>query len=67
MRFTGRFPGIMGWLVPVPGMEFAGEGMGAGGTGGVPAPPLMAAEVDDEAEKVATCGVTCSGMIRQYR
>ena len=51
-RFTGRFPVIMGWFVPV--MEVAGEGMGAGGTGGVPQPPPpLVAEAVEAAEKVA--------------
>ena len=71
---TGRFPGIMaappGAAVP-PGMDVAGEGMGAGGKGGVPLPPpplpppLVAPEEDEEdAEKgTVVCGVTCRGTI----
>ena len=47
--------------VVVPVIEVAGEGMGAGGTGGVP-PPLVV-EVEEAAEKVAVCGVTCSGIL----
>ena len=41
----------------------AGEGMGAGGTGGVPPPPPLVVEVEEAAEKVAVCGVTCSGIL----
>ena len=48
-------------------MEVAGEGMGAGGTGGVPPPPPLVVEVEEAAEKAAVCGVTCSGIFSTNR
>ena len=56
----------------VPGMDVAGEGMGAGGKGGVPLPPLppplVAPEEDEEAAEKGTvvCGVTCRGQFEPW-